>query len=122
MLLQPVGGDEMRNLGLAFDVKAVNRILNQPIGVCHALVLTEMLEPGFHQEGFHHAAFFGGILEHPPGIGAVAPALLRELLERGEKPVAAFGIDPVFDHDHDQPLVLRDIMPGERRGPVHRRG
>ena len=51
-------------------------------------MLAQMLHPGFDQEGLDHAPFLGGVLEHAPGIGAVAAALVLELRQRFEKSFA----------------------------------
>ncbi len=43
-----VRGNEMRDLGGAVQMKAIDRILYQAIGVGDALMLAQMLDPGFH--------------------------------------------------------------------------
>ena len=50
------GGDEMRNLRCTDQMKPVNRLLHNAIGVGDALVLAQMLHPGFDQERLDNAA------------------------------------------------------------------
>ena len=40
-----LGRDQMRDLGCARDIKAVNRFLQHAVGIGHAFVLPQVLEP-----------------------------------------------------------------------------
>ena len=82
-------------------------------------VLSQVLDPGFHEERFQHASFFGSILKHPPRIGAVAAALLAELFDGREKRLTVTRIDAVFDRDEHRTLIALDIVRKHRRRPVH---
>jgi hypothetical protein len=66
-------------------MEALDRLLSRLVGFGDAFVLPQVLEPGFHEERFQHASFFGSILKHAPRIGAVAATLLAELFDGGEK-------------------------------------
>ena len=43
--LRKIGGDEVGNLGLGGSAKFADRVLNDPVRVRHAPVLSQMLEP-----------------------------------------------------------------------------
>ena len=64
---------------------------------------------------------FGGVLEHAPGIGAVAAPLVLELGDGFEERVAVLRPDAVFDRHQHRPAIMRDLLRGDRRRPVHRR-
>src|ERR1700739_1754972 len=102
------------------DMKVINLFLDQTVSVGDTLMLTQMLDPGFDQEGFDHTALFGSILKHTPRVSAVTPTFLLNLIERREELFAVFGVDPVFDRDHDRPLICIDLMNGDRCRPMHR--
>ena len=69
----------MRDDGRAGQMEFVHGVLHHAVGIGDALVLAQVLHPGFDQKRLEHAAVLGGILEHAPGIGAVAAALMLEL-------------------------------------------
>ena len=60
-----------------------------------------MLEPTIEQKRLDEACWVGRILEHAPAIGAVAPALAAEAVERCKEWPALGWIDPI---QGDQPL------------------
>jgi hypothetical protein len=75
-----LGCNQMRDLRRAFDVEEVHAILQHTISIGDALMLAQVLEPGFYQERLHHPAFIGSVLEHAPPVGAIATAFLRQFL------------------------------------------
>ena len=99
----------------------MHAFLHQPIGIGDALVLAQMLHPGFHQECLDHPALLGRIFEYTPRIGAVATPFVLERYERFEKRLAVPWINAIFDGDQDRAAVVLDRLRGQRRRPVHRR-
>jgi hypothetical protein len=67
--------DKMCDVRL-FAEETVHPILLHTVGICHSLVLTQMLQPGFDKEGFQESSLVGGVLEHAPGVGAVPFAFM----------------------------------------------
>jgi hypothetical protein len=80
-------------------MKSLNRVLGRLLGLGDPFVLPQVLEPGFHEERFQHASFFGNILKNAPRIGTVTAALLAELFDCREKRLTITRIDSVFDRD-----------------------
>ena len=80
-------------------MEPVNRILKHTIGIGDAFVLAQMFKPGLYEKRLDHSPFFGNILEHAPGIGAIAATLMRELFKRGEEWFAILWLDVIFDRD-----------------------
>ena len=91
-----LGGNRVRDRGLAPCVKALNGFLQHAIGVGDALMLAEMLDPGLDHEGLDEAPLLGRVFEDPPGEGAIAPALRSERGDGGKEGVAVLRIDPVL--------------------------
>src|SRR5262245_31681964 len=79
-----------------------------------------MLHPGLDEKGFQHPALARRVLEDAPAIGAIAPALVAELLHGGDESFAIAGVDPILDGDQYRPLVTLDVMRHDRFWPVHR--
>jgi hypothetical protein len=74
-----LGGNQVRDRGLAPCAKALNGLLQHAIGIGDALMLAEMLDPGLDHEGLDEAPLLlGRVFEDPPGEGAIAPALRSE--------------------------------------------
>ena len=63
-------------------------ILQHPVGVRHALVLTQVLDPRLDHEGFHETADLRRVLEQSPVIGAIAAPLVRQSLRRRQESAA----------------------------------
>jgi hypothetical protein len=80
-------------------MKSLDRLLSRPIGLGDPFVLPQVLEPGFHEERFQHASFFGSILKNAPRKCTVTAALLAELFNCREKRLTITRIDSVFDRD-----------------------
>ncbi len=99
--------------------QAPDLLFEHAVGVGDPLMRVHELEPGFDQERLDEAADFGGVLEHAPGIGAVALALIAELVERGEEFDVVLGIDAILHGHQDRPLVVLDFSGELRRAPVH---
>ena len=66
-------------------------LLKVGIGIGHALVLAQMLGPGFDHEPFQHLLRIGGILGDAPAIGTIAAAFLRQRIDRVQEAVAILG-------------------------------
>jgi len=105
----------------ARELELPDRLLRQAIGLGDALMLAQMLDPGFDQEGLDEAALLRRILIDAPGIGAVALSFMADLRQRREEAVAALRIDAVLDRDEDRAARRGDIAVGDRRRPVERR-
>jgi hypothetical protein len=61
-----IRGDEVCDHGLRVGIELADGILNAPIGVGDALVLSEMLEPGRQHERFHKPSGPRRVLEDVP--------------------------------------------------------
>ena len=68
------GGNQVRDFRCTLDLESVNCLLQHPVSIGDAFVLAQMFKPGFHQKGLDHSAQIGGILEHAPGVSAIAAA------------------------------------------------
>ena len=68
-----LGRDQMRDLGCTRDIEAVNRFLQHAVGIGHAFVLPQVLEPRVHLEDFDETPCRLDILEDAPVERAVAP-------------------------------------------------
>ena len=101
-------------------MEADHAFLDYPVGVCHTLMLAQMLHPGC-DEVFDNAPFIGGILEHAPAVGAVAATLAPEFLKDLQKLLPVLRANTVFDCNQDRASILLDVVGGNRRRPVHRR-
>src|SRR5499427_10123249 len=91
------GGNQVCDLRCPLSLKLLNRCLQHAISIGDTLMLAQMFKPRFHQEGLHHPAIVGGILEHAPRVGAVASPLMGELFQRCEEWFPVLWVDPVFD-------------------------
>ena len=96
--------------GVAFGLKAVHCILQHPIGIGHALMLTHVLEPGIDAECLDEDPLFRGVFVDASIIGAVAPSLARKLRHRCEKRRALVPGDGVFDGDEHRTPVGLDVV------------
>src|SRR5690349_21671510 len=77
-----LGGNKMRDLGLATQVKSMNFVLEQTVRVGDALVLSQVFQPRIDNERFQQAAFLGRVLEDAPVICTIAPPLLSQSFKR----------------------------------------
>jgi len=111
----------MPDSGVASGVKAVHRVLQHPVGIGHALMLSHVLEPGIDIECLDEGSRQRGVLIYAPIIGAVAPSLARELRHRREKCRAIDRGDGVFDGDQHRTSVGLDVAREQGSGPMHRR-
>src|SRR5277367_5310483 len=100
----------MSGLGSVADLKAAYDLLQQAVGLRHALVLSQVFEPGVRQKCFNEAPLPRGILEHTPIIGAVPAALACALPERAQKRFPVLWIDVVLDRDQYGSAVRLDRM------------
>ena len=100
-------------------MKLLDRRLGRHIRLRNPFVLAQVLEPGFHEERFQHASFFGSILKNAPRIGTVTATLLAELFDCREKRLTITRIDPVFDRDEHRTLIALDVVRKHRRRPMH---
>jgi hypothetical protein len=80
-----------------------------------------MLEPGIDQNVSNHPPGFGAILEYLPCISAIAPALVTQACECGEKRLAIARIDPLLDCDHNWSPIVFDLLRDYWHRPVHGR-
>ena len=90
-----VGGDQQRHVGRFAD-QLMDIVFHQAVRVGHPLAEMLGLEPGFDQEGLQEQALFRHILENAPGVGAVALALMADLLDRRQKRRRILAGDPIF--------------------------
>ena len=88
------------------------------IDVQYALVLAQMLGPGFDHEPFGDQFGIRGILGHAPSVSAIAQALRGQALDRAKKRQAASGGNAVFDQDEHRTAIMLDRRRDERLGPV----
>jgi hypothetical protein len=72
----------MRNLRHTLQLKTLHLRLQHPVRICHPFVLAQMLKPTINQKRLDEPGWVGRILEHAPAIGAVAPSLAAESIER----------------------------------------
>src|SRR5205823_2758959 len=101
--------NQVRDFRRTLGLESANDVLQSAIGVGDALVLAQMLEPGVDQKRFHHPPRFGGVFEYPPGIGAVAAALMAEPFERREERLTIARIDSIFHRDQDRTAIVFDL-------------
>src|SRR5258707_11181338 len=86
----PLSRNQVRNFRYTLDLESVNCLLQHAVSIGDPFVLAQMFEPGFHEKGLDHPAYIGGILEHAPGVSAIAPALTCELFKRRQERLAIF--------------------------------
>jgi hypothetical protein len=96
--------------GVTFGIKAVHRILQHAIGISYALMLSHVVEPGIDVKRLHEGSLFRGVFVNAPIIGAVSPALARELRHRREKCRAINCGDDVFDSDQHRTSVGLEVV------------
>ena len=101
-------------------MKSLDRLLGRPVPLGNPFVLSQVLDPGFHEERFQHASLFGSIFKNAPRIGTVTATLLAELFDRREKRLTITRIDSVFDRHQDGPAIVVELMESNRRWPMHR--
>ena len=66
-------------------MEPMDRVLQHAVGIGDTFVLTQMVKPGFHQEGLHHPSFGGSVFEYPPRISTVTATLVTKPFKRGEE-------------------------------------
>jgi hypothetical protein len=71
-----VYADEMRGLGITIDEKLADDVLAQTIGIGHALVRTQVLQPRVRQKCFDETAILSRILKKSPVVSAIAAGYL----------------------------------------------
>lgn len=77
-----LGAHQMGRFRPLADLKAAHDLLEQTIGLRHALVLSKMLEPGVCQKGLDEAAVLRGVLKYSPVISAVSTPFACALAAR----------------------------------------
>ena len=102
--------DQVPDGGVAFGIKAVYCILQDAIGVGHALMLSHVVEPGIDAECLDEGSLLRGVLIDAPIKSAVAPALARQLYDRRKKRRAISRRDGVFNGDENRTSVGLDIV------------
>lgn len=95
----------MGDPGLGRGAELADGVLNGPVGIGHALVLPQVLEPRCDHERLQKASALGGVLEDVPGICAITPSLLFQVSDGDEEGFAALRGDAVFDRNQDWPAV-----------------
>ena len=110
----------MRHLRRTLQLKTLHLRLQHPVRIGDPLVLAQMLKPTIDQKRLDEACWVGGILEHAPSIGAVAPALAAEAVERCKECPAPGRIDPILDRHQYRAAIVLDLMAHDRCGPVQR--
>ena len=91
--------DEMRSLGITIYEKLTDDLLAQTIGIGHALVRTQVLQPRVRQKCFDETAILSRILKKSPVVSAIATALACIAPQRLQKRQAALRIDvPLHRH------------------------
>jgi hypothetical protein len=73
LALRRFGRNEVRDLRRLAQ-QPVDVLLQHAIGVGHALVLAQVLEPRLDEKGLEEPAVLGGVFVDAPGIGSVAAA------------------------------------------------
>ena len=99
------GSNEMGDFWLGRSVEPADSILNDAIRIRYALVLAKVLKPGRDHERLQEAPFLGRVFENVPGVRAVPPSLLVQILDRRQESIASLGIDAVFDGDQYWPPI-----------------
>src|SRR5215210_3618148 len=79
------------------DVERADAVPDFLVGHGHPLVLTEVLDPGFHEERFGPAVGDVRVREQPPLERAVAQADAPEILHRRQELRGMLGTDLVLD-------------------------
>lgn len=97
----------------------IDFVLQNPIGVCHALVLTQMFQPGFDKKCFQEPARHGRILEYVPSIRSVAFAFVREQFDGLKKFLSVLRIDPVLDRYQDRTGIGLNCFTDDGLWPMH---
>src|SRR4051812_10688141 len=75
------GGNQVRNPGLALE-QTTHLFLHYSVGVRHAFMLPQMFEPGLDEKRFEIPLRVRRVLKYAPAIRAVAPAFMRNAVER----------------------------------------
>ena len=99
---------------------ALHALLRRAVGPRDTPMLPQVIEPRVGEEGLDHPLGMGGVLEHVPVVGAIAPAFVAERHERGEERFAVFCGNVVLDRDQHGTRILIQIRGQDRLGPVHR--
>ena len=85
-------------------------VLQHPIGIGHALMLSHVVDPGIDTECLDDDTLLRGVLIDAPIKGAVSPALARQLRDRREKCRTINRGDNVFDGDQHRTSVGLDVV------------
>src|SRR5271157_3345071 len=80
------------------------------------------LEPGVDRECLYEAPDIGNVFVNAPRIGPVTPSRVTQFVDRAQELRAVRGLDAVFYHREDRPLVILDLSRDCRRAPVRGRG
>ena len=78
----------MRYLGRAAEVKTVNRVLKDPIGIGDTFMLAQVLHPRSDQERFDDTSVLRSVVEDAPRISSIAAPLIFKPCQslRGKRP------------------------------------
>ena len=95
-----------------------NLALQVRIRLRHALVLAQMLGPGFHHEPFDNLLRIGRILGDAPAVGAIAATFLREFVDCTKEGRAVMFFHLVLDEDQDWATVMGDRFCDQRFWPM----
>ena len=104
-----------------FRKQMANPIEENFVGVGHPLALMHKLEPGLDRECLEEPPDIRDVFVNAPGISSVAPPRMSQFIDRAQELSAVRGVDAVFHHREDRPLVILDLSRGDGRAPVHRR-
>src|SRR6266403_2699595 len=116
-----VYADEMRGLGITIDEKLADDVLAQTIGIGHALVRTQVLQPRVRWKCFDETAILSRILKKSTVVSAIATALACIAPQRLQKRQAALRIDvPLHRHQYRTSVRL-DFVRGDGGSPMHGR-
>jgi hypothetical protein len=102
--------------------RSANSVLEHLVGVGHSLALMHQLKPGVDRECLYEAPDIGDVFVNTPSIGPVAPSRVTQFVDRAQELCAVRGLDAVFHHHENWPLVILDFSRDCRRAPVRRGG
>jgi hypothetical protein len=99
-----------------------NLVHEHLVGVGHPLPLMHKLEPGVDRECLYEAPNIGDVFVNTPRIGPVAPSRVTQFVDCAQELRTVRGLDAVFHHRENRPLVILNLSHDCRRAPVRRRG
>jgi len=102
-----LGRDQMGHQRFTAICQCSHRFIQDAQACRGALVLSQILKPGLDEEGFHEPVILRDVLKDAPRVGAVAPALFTELLDRGEEWSAVRRSNAVLDRDQNPAMALK---------------